>query len=67
MGTTTIIALWVWWILLFFPLRSTNRELVAMGKRLNFLETVLLYITLTFAIPRYYYLWAKEVLGGNKK
>jgi hypothetical protein len=38
-----------------------------MGKRLNFLETVLLYITLTFAIPRYYYLWAKEVFGGNKK
>jgi hypothetical protein len=38
-----------------------------MGKRLSFGETVLLYITLTFAIPRYYYLWIKEVLGGNKK
>jgi hypothetical protein len=40
---------------------------MAMGKRLTFGETVLLYITLTFAIPRYYYLWAKEVFGGNKK
>jgi hypothetical protein len=38
-----------------------------MGKRLNFIETVMLYITLSIAIPRYYYLWIKEVLGGNKK
>jgi hypothetical protein len=38
-----------------------------MGKRLNFIETVLLYITLSIAIPRYYYLWIMEVLGGNKK
>jgi hypothetical protein len=38
-----------------------------MGKRLNFGETVLLYITLTFAIPRYYYLWIMEVVSGNKK
>jgi hypothetical protein len=38
-----------------------------MGKSLNFGETVLLYITLTLAIPRYYYLWIREVLGGNKK
>jgi hypothetical protein len=38
-----------------------------MGKRLNFIETVLLYITLSVAIPRYYYLWIKEVVGGNKK
>ena len=67
MGSKTIIALWVWWILLFFPLRSANRELNAMGKRLSFGETVLLYITLTFAIPRYYYLWVREVFGGNKK
>jgi len=67
MSTTTIIGIWVWWILLFFPLRSANRQLTAMGKNLNFLETVLLYITLTLAIPRYYYLWIKEVLGGNKK
>ena len=67
MGSNFLIALWVWWILLFFPLRSTNRQLMAMGKRLTFGETVLLYITLTFAIPRYYYLWAKEVFGGNKK
>ena len=67
MGSNFIIALWVWWILLFFPLRSTHRQLKAMGKRLNFGEMVLLYITLTFAIPRYYYLWIKEVLGGNKK
>jgi hypothetical protein len=67
MGSKTIIALWVWWILLFFPLRSANRQLTTMGKNLNFLETVLLYITLTLAIPRFYYLWVKEVLGGNKK
>ena len=67
MDGNIIIALWVWWILLFFPLRSANKQLSAMGKRLNFGETVLLYITLTFAIPRYYYLWIKEVFGGNKK
>ena len=67
MGSKTIIALWVWWILLFFPLRSANRELNKMGKRLSFGETVFLYLTLTFAIPRYYYLWIKEVVGGNKK
>jgi hypothetical protein len=38
-----------------------------MGKRLSLLETVLLYLTLTLAIPRYYYLWIKEVVSGNKK
>jgi hypothetical protein len=38
-----------------------------MGKRLTFGETVLLYITLSFAIPRFYYLWIREVVGGNKK
>jgi hypothetical protein len=38
-----------------------------MGKNLNFLETVLLYLTLTLAIPRYYYLWIREVVSGNKK
>jgi hypothetical protein len=38
-----------------------------MGKRLNLIETVLLYLTLTLAIPRYYYLWVKEMVGGNKK
>jgi hypothetical protein len=37
------------------------------GVHLSFLQTVLLYITLTVAIPRFYYLWVKEVLGGNKK
>jgi hypothetical protein len=67
MGTATIIFLWVWWILLFFPLWTTHRQLKAIGKRLNFGETVFLYITLTFAIPRFYYLWVKELLGGNKK
>jgi hypothetical protein len=67
MSGTTIIALWVWWILLFLPLRSANRQLSAMGKRLNLIETVLLYLTLTLAIPRYYYLWVKEMVSGNKK
>ena len=67
MGSKTIIALWVWWILLFFPLRSANRHLSNAGVRMSFLQTVMLYITLTFAIPRFYYLWVKEVLGGNKK
>jgi hypothetical protein len=67
MSGTTIIALWVWWILLFFPLRAANRQLTAMGKRLSLLETVLLYITLTISLPHYYYLWIREVVGGNKK
>jgi hypothetical protein len=67
MSTTTIICIWVWWILLFFPLRSANRHLTAMGVSLGFWQTVLLYITLTIAIPRYYYLWVKETVGGNKK
>jgi hypothetical protein len=67
MGTTTIICIWVWWILLFFPLRSANRHLNKAGIRLGFGQTVMLYITLTFAIPRFYYLWVKEVIGGNKK
>jgi len=67
MSSNFLIALWVWWILLFFPLRSTHRQLKVMGKRLNFGETVFLYITLTFAIPRFYYLWIKEVISGNKK
>jgi hypothetical protein len=67
MGSNTIIALWVWWILLFFPLRSAWQHLGKSGVQLSFLQTVLLYITLTVAIPRFYYLWVKEVLGGNKK
>jgi hypothetical protein len=67
MGSKTIIALWVWWILLFFPLRSANKFLSDMGKRLGFWQVVMLYITLTIAIPRFYYLWVKEVVGGNKK
>jgi hypothetical protein len=37
------------------------------GVELSFFQTVMLYITLTIAIPRFYYLWVKEVLGGNKK
>ena len=65
--SNTIIALWVWWILLFFPLRSAWRHLGKAGIELNFFQTVMLYITLTIAIPRYYYLWVKEAVGGNKK
>jgi uncharacterized membrane protein len=38
-----------------------------MGVSLGFWQTVLLYITLTIAIPRFYYLWVKEVIDGNKK
>jgi hypothetical protein len=67
MNGTTIILLWVWWILLFFPLRAANRQLMDMGKRLSFLETVILYISLSISLPHYYYLWIKEVVGGNKK
>ncbi len=67
MSTTTLIALWVWWILLFFPLRSAYKSLNEMGIRPSFLNTIILYITLTLAIPRYYWLWLKEVVGGNKK
>ena len=65
--SNTIIALWVWWILLFFPLRSAWQHLGKAGVQLNFFQTVMLYITLTIAIPRFYYLWVKEVIGGNKK
>jgi len=67
MNGTTIILLWVWWILLFFPLRAANRQLMAMGKRLSFLETVILYISLSISLPHYYYLWIMETIGGNKK
>lgn len=67
MSTELLIGLWVWWILLFFPLRSAYKHLDQMGVNPSFGHTILLYITLTFAIPRYYYLWIKEVLGGNKK
>jgi hypothetical protein len=67
MDANIIIALWVWWVLLFFPIRSANRHLTAMGVSLGFWQTVMLYITLTIAIPRFYYLWVKEVIDGNKK
>jgi hypothetical protein len=67
MSSNFLIALWVWWILLFFPLRSAWQHLGKAGVHLSFLQTVLLYITLTVAIPRFYYLWVKEVIGGNKK
>jgi hypothetical protein len=67
MDGNIIIALWVWWILLFFPIRSANKHLNKAGIRLGFGQTVMLYITLTIAIPRFYYLWIKEAIGGNKK
>jgi len=65
--SNTIIGIWVWWILLFFPLRSAHKHLTAMGVSLGFWQTVMLYITLTITLPRYYYLWIREVVGGNKK
>jgi hypothetical protein len=67
MDGNIIIALWVWWILLFFPIRSANKHLNKAGIRLGFGQTVMLYITLTIAIPRFYYLWIMEVVSGNKK
>jgi hypothetical protein len=67
MDGNIIIALWVWWILLFFPIRSANKHLNKAGIRLGFWQTVLLYMTLTIAIPRFYYLWIMEVVSGNKK